>query len=392
MRGNALAPLLLGALPLLAAVALKLLYLAPERSRLEAEVAEMRDTVERGNAALALLPGLRERSDALRAEARAYEAAVPERPPNDRVVAELRRASSASGVRLARVSASYLTEEGLSVARYQVALSGRFPALVRALEELEASGLVFWVPEASLRSGSGALEATVVVVVPYGRGGCALRRRARVEVPGPRPHGGGSPREGGASSSEGRWPSWRQGRSSSSGSRAGVGGRFPLSLPSSLPRAPSRGGRGGGSPAAPGPPPAPSPSPSPAPGGSPPLPGGARRGWAEDRGLRPVPRYGRRPEAREGRSPRPLSLPFHLPYPGGSPAPGLSPLEVRYLGFASGVRAAGAFSVGGEVVVLEVGRELSLEGGRLRVVALGPKEAVVVLNGKRTALRVEGER
>lgn len=171
MRGNALAPFFLGAAFLLMAVVAKLLYLAPERSRLEAEVTEMRAVVEKGNAALAALPGLRRRLQALQAEARTYEAAVPERPPNDRVVAELRRAALASGARLVRVSASYLTEEGLSVARYQVVLSGRFPVLVRALEGFEASGLVFWVPEASFRPEGGLLEATVVVVVPYGRGG-----------------------------------------------------------------------------------------------------------------------------------------------------------------------------------------------------------------------------
>ncbi len=83
MRGSTLTPLLLGAVSLLAAVALKLLYLAPERSRLEVEVAEMRGVVERGKAALAVLSGLRGRSDALRAEARAYEAAVPEEPPTN---------------------------------------------------------------------------------------------------------------------------------------------------------------------------------------------------------------------------------------------------------------------------------------------------------------------
>ncbi len=69
-----------------------------------------------------------------------------------------------------------------------VGLSGWFPALVRALEEFEASGPVFWMPEASFRSGDGLLEVTAVVVVPYGRGGVGLeeaRGGRSAEIPSP---------------------------------------------------------------------------------------------------------------------------------------------------------------------------------------------------------------
>ncbi len=99
-------------------------------------------------------------------------------------------------------------------------------------------------------------------------------------------------------------------------------------------------------------------------------------------------------EPARGGPPAAPSLLSRPPARGGSPCLRVScSRRCATWGLASGVRAAGAFLAGGEVVVLEVGEGTLLsEWGRLKVAVPGPKEAVVVLNGKRTTLRVEGER
>ena len=160
-------PLLAGALALLLLALAESFYFGPERRRLGETLEAMRNTIAEGERALPLIPGLQSRLWELERERDRFLALVPPKPPGDRFLAELRRSVAAQGAQLDRVVVSYENRGEYALARYRAELSGRFPALVGALEGFKPEGMVYWVPEVAFRSAPGKLEATVVFFVPY---------------------------------------------------------------------------------------------------------------------------------------------------------------------------------------------------------------------------------